>query len=267
MFRYIYDSKGVELHCMRRHERPYRLDFLPYHFLLATVGHSGWVKWHDVSTGEFVAGYPTGHGPCRVLTHNPLNAVSLLGHGNGVVTMWSPASGKALVSIFSHKSPVTAIAVDLEGRYMATAGLDGYMKVWDLRKYTCLHAFQPSHPVTSLDISQRGLIAMSVGREVQVLKGAFTSPVDVTYLQHEVRPQGTLRSTVSIGSVAFRPFEDVLGIGHSHGVSSIVVPGSGEPNFDSFENNPFVNPKQRRESEIQALLNKLSPETIGLGTI
>jgi U3 small nucleolar RNA-associated protein 7 len=92
-YAYIYDFKGVEIHCMTRHERPYRLDFLPYHYLLTSVGHSGWIKWHDVSTGEFVAGYGTGHGPCKVLKHNPTNAVSHLGHSNGVVSLWSPASG------------------------------------------------------------------------------------------------------------------------------------------------------------------------------
>jgi len=52
--RYIYDNKGVEIHCLKNHERPYRLDFLPYHFLLTSVGHSGWIKWQDVSTGTYV---------------------------------------------------------------------------------------------------------------------------------------------------------------------------------------------------------------------
>jgi U3 small nucleolar RNA-associated protein 7 len=93
-YTYIYDHKGVEIHCMKRHERPYKLDFLPYHYLLTTVGHSGWVKWHDVSTGEYVTGYQTGHGPCKILKNNPVNAVSHLGHSNGVVSLWSPAAGK-----------------------------------------------------------------------------------------------------------------------------------------------------------------------------
>ena len=92
-YTYIYDQKGVEIHCMRRHERPYKLDFLPYHYLLTSIGHSGMIKWHDVSTGEYVAGYQTKHGPAKVLKHNPINAVSHVGHSNGVVTLWSPASG------------------------------------------------------------------------------------------------------------------------------------------------------------------------------
>jgi U3 small nucleolar RNA-associated protein 7 len=139
---YVYDNKGVEIHCMKRHERPYKLDFLPYHFLLTTVGHSGWIKWHDVSTGDFVAGYATGHGPCKVLTHNPTNAVSHTGHANGVVALWSPASGKALASMFCHKAPVTGVAVDREGKYMATTGLDGYLKV--LRRAVCWSDAQPT---------------------------------------------------------------------------------------------------------------------------
>ena len=154
-YTYIYDHKGVEIHCMKKHERPYRLDFLPYHFLLTTIGHSGWIKWHDVSTGEYVGGYQTGHGPSRVLKHNPINAVSHVGHSNGknsyyitihvliilytfillpiythisptpfyfffqgVVSLWSPASGKALVSMFVHKAPVADLAIDREGRLL-----------------------------------------------------------------------------------------------------------------------------------------------------
>jgi U3 small nucleolar RNA-associated protein 7 len=262
---------------MRRHERPYRLNFLPYHYLLTSVGHSGWIKWHDVSTGEYVAGYATGFGPCRVLKHNPINAVSHLGHSNGVVSLWSPAGGKSLVSIFCHKAPINDLAIDLEGRYMTTSGYDNYMKVWDLRTYRCLHAYKTKSPVLSLDISDRGLIAMGLGRRVEVLKDAFTQPRNVTYLTHEIKPTGTriagdgavaskkaLASSILISSVKFRPFEDVLAIGHSHGISTIVVPGAGEPNFDSFEVNPYANPKQIREAEIQSLLTKLSPEMIAL---
>ena len=67
-----------------------------------------------------------------------------------------------------------------------------------------------------------------------------------------------------IGKVAFRPYEDVLGIGHSMGWSSILIPGSGEPNFDTWLANPFETSKQRREKEIHSLLDKLPPETIML---
>ena len=297
-YTYIYDHKGVEIHCLKNLENTYRLGFLPYHYLLTTIGHSGWLKWTDVSIGENVSGYSTGHGPCYVMKSNPHNAVTHLGHTNGVVSLWSPAAGKALVSMFCHKSAITDIAIDREGRYMATAGHDCLMKVWDLRKFTCIHAYKTDHPVQSLDFSDKGLLAMGIDRTVQILKDCHISPVllhkevtaggkskdhgtvSSTYMRYEVSPpkdpsymtsgggvntnQKNLASSICIKSVKFRPLEDVLCIGHSHGLSTIIVPGSGEANFDSFEANPFINQKQRREQEVQGLLYKLSYDMIGL---
>lgn len=276
-YTYIYDHKGIEIHCLKDHERPFRIDFLPYHYLLTSIGHSGRLKWQDISMGKCIANYQTGHGPSNVLKHNNVNAVSHVGHSNGVVSLWSPAAGKALASIFCHKSPVNDLAIDREGRYMATAGMDGILKLWDLRKYTTLHQYKLDHPATSIDISDRGFISLSMGRNVQVLKDAFTQPTNTTYLKHSIRaPNASLMSGSSTSSsksllssilttcVKFRPYEDVLCIGHSHGLSTIVVPGAGEPNFDTFENNPFMNSKQRREVEVQSLLHKLDPTMITL---
>jgi U3 small nucleolar RNA-associated protein 7 len=66
------------------------------------------------------------------------------------------------------QGPVRALATDAQGRYMVTAGADGQVKVWDVRKFQPLHAYFSRAPTECLDISQRGLLAVGFGRNIQV---------------------------------------------------------------------------------------------------
>ena len=42
---YIYDETGTEIHLLKHHIDPLRLDFLRYHFLLVSVGNAGYLKY------------------------------------------------------------------------------------------------------------------------------------------------------------------------------------------------------------------------------
>jgi len=256
-YTYIYDKNGVEMHCLKKHIDVLKLEFLPYHWLLASVGNAGWLKYQDVSTGSLVVELRTKLGRCDTMKQNPTNAVISLGHYNGIVTLWSPNLSQPLVKMLCHRGPVKAIAYSPTGFEMVTSGLDGQLKIWDLRTYKMIHSYYSVPPASCIDVSQTGMLGLAHGARVQVWKDAIKTKQISPYMNH-------LIAGAELVDLHFCPFEDFLGIGHSKGFSSIVIPGSGEPNFDTFEANPYQTKKQRQEGEVRSLLEKLRPEMITL---
>jgi U3 small nucleolar RNA-associated protein 7 len=254
---YIYDATGMELHCIRSHIEPNRLDFLPYHFLLTSIGKTGYLKYHDTSTGEIVAELRTRLGDCDVMRANQHNGVVCLGHKNGTVTMWAPNVSTPLVKMLTHTAPVQSVCVDASGTHLVTAGQDGQVKVWDCRTYKELHSYYAHRPASTMDISQNGHLALAFGPNVQVWKDALRQKAQSPYLFE--RYAGDV-----VRSVRFCPYEDTLGVGHSGGFATMVVPGAGEANFDSRAANPFETKEQRRDGVVRRLMEKLQPDMIGL---
>ena len=159
-----------------------------------------------------------------------------------------------------HRGALTNLHVTIDGQHMVTTGVDRKMKVWDIRNtYDPLHEFYTRAPVKDVSISQKGMVAVSVANEVQVWRSdIFSSGLTEPYMTHKMRSQNIVES------LHFCPFEDVLGIGHSNGFSTIVIPGSGEPNFDSLRPNPYSTSKFEKDMEVTALLEKIRPEMISL---
>nr|XP_054770122.1 WD repeat-containing protein 46-like [Lytechinus pictus] len=253
---YIYDNNGVELHCIKKMHNITRMEFLPYHFLLAGCSSYGGLQYLDVSVGKLVCDMPTKSGRLDVMTQNQKNAIIHLGHPNGTVTMWSPNSREPLVKMLCHKGAVRSIAIDKQGTYMATGGMDRQLKIFDLRTYKPLQAYQVSFGAGEVCFSQKGLLAAACNNVVEVYKDCCLRTQDAPYMMHELR--------YPITNMGFCPYEDVLGVSHFHGYTSLLIPGAGEANFDALEANPYQNKTQRREYEIKALLEKIQPEMITL---
>ncbi|PSN69127.1 BING4CT-domain-containing protein [Corynespora cassiicola Philippines] len=263
---YIYTKDGVELHQLKNHSEAVRLEFLPYHFLLASISTAGIIRYTDTSTGQSLGELVTKLGPPTAFCQNPYNAVLHVGHQKGLVTLWSPNSPTPLVKLLASGSPVRGMAIDRSGRYMVTTSQDRKLSVFDIRNFKELHSHHLRQPGHTVSISDTGLTAVGWGTQVSIYKpDLFTHNPDsgvrvpAPYMAWGGEGQ-------KISRVKFCPFEDVLGIAHDKGFSSILVPGAGEPNPDSLEPglNPFENSKQRREAEVHALLEKIQPEMIAL---
>ncbi|CAA7059951.1 unnamed protein product [Microthlaspi erraticum] len=258
-YAYIYSRDGAELHCLKERGKVDRLRFLKNHFLLASVNELGQLHYQDVTHGGMVASFRTGKGRSKVMEVNPYNGVVALGHSFGTVTMWKPTSQAPLVQMQCHPGPLSSVAFHPNGHLMATSSNERKIKIWDLRKFEVVQTIYKFH-ATTMSFSQKGLLAAGTGSYVEIL-GDSTSGSSHNYSRYM---NHSMVKGYKVEKVMFRPYEDVLGIGHSMGWSSILIPGAGEPNFDSWVANPFETSKQRREKEIHSLLDKLPPETIML---
>lgn len=270
---FIYDRNGVEVHCLRHHRDVNRLDYLRHHFLLCSVGDKGILEYSDVTCGKIVGEIRTKLGKCDTLSSNPSTGIVCLGHHCGLTTMWSPLVSHPLASIHAHRGAVQTVACSPDGRYLATFGrADDRLKIWDLRMFKSLsESVFPRHGVVeSISFSQQNLLAVAFGRRVEVFRDVGAASRLSVYMTHSIDDvaaddrEHRLRGSLSIGSLKFCPYEDFLGVGHTFGFSSLLIPGSGEANFDTFVANPFESRRQRQEREVHELLDKLPPETIAL---
>lgn len=142
--------------------------------------------------------------------------------GGGYCHHWSSTEGSmpGLGHALAQKASATHQLLS-SPRHMATSGLDHQLKIFDLRA-----TFQPLSARTlpqgagHLAFSQRGLLAAGLGDVVNVWAGpggAGAPCLERPYLTH--------RLTGHVHGLQFCPFEDVLGVGHSGGVTSMLVPG------------------------------------------
>ncbi|XP_043274865.1 WD repeat-containing protein 46 [Venturia canescens] len=253
---YIYDNTGIELHCIKRMYGVTRLEFLPYHFLLASSSNQGFLVWLDVSIGQILSRFDSKLGRINVMTQNPSNAVLCVGNSKGVVSMWSPNSRQPLAKMLCHHEAITACNVHPHGTYMATGSCGRSLKIWDIRQLAGpVNSAVLQSPAHNISYSQTGLLSVSMGNIVEVYRDSHNDSIK-RYMSY--------KSNWPVSGMQFCPYEDVLGITTAKGFTSLLVPGSGEANFDALEVNPFQTKTQRREAEVKALLDKIQPEFITL---
>lgn len=253
---YVYDNQGVEIHCLKSSNNVNKMVYLPHHFLLSTINAHGYLQYIDISIGKEISMCHTNEHNLNVICSNPSNGVIHLGHGNGTVSLWTPNQKSYIAKMLCHRSNVISTAITPDGNYMATSSQDCSVKLWDLRNWKCVQTHRLPKGAHQMKFSQMGRLATAFGNVVELWKEPWQEACEKPLMRYEA---GLVPS-----SIDFCPFEDVLGIGSKSGFCSIIAPGSGEPNPDSWQYNPFQTKKQRAEIEVRMLLEKCPPETISL---
>lgn len=208
------------------------------------------------------------HGPVRSLAVDQLGRYLATAGADGQVRAFVPpllwmcrgcqqqhtyARRVKLILAFRAFSPLFSLTTASSHR-VTTGCLQ--VKVWDVRTYRPLHAYFSHAPATSLDISQRGLLAVGYGRRIQacgvgsmcgegcscfwplclpaqvpltptasrsrrpqVWQDALGSKTQSPYLVHNL-------AGGALAQLAFCPYEDVLAAGHAGGLSTMLVPGA-----------------------------------------
>ncbi|KAF6776321.1 hypothetical protein AHF37_04064 [Paragonimus kellicotti] len=266
----IKDSKSTVL---KQLNQILRLEFLPYHFLLVSSAANGFIYYLDCTIGSIVSTVPTYMGRLGVMCSNPANGVILTGHNNGSVSMWLPSEKCPVIKMFTHHNRLTAITCDQTGKYLATCALDRKLKVWDIRStYDPLSEISLPLSANCLAYSQRGLLAvlndphlgLAVNENEPLRYETIADSVNRRVLSHAYLSHYAVRP---VCRVRFCPYEDVLGLGTNGGISSILCPGSAEPNYDALEENPFAGKRYRQEREVRRLLDKVPYTMISLNSM
>eukprot|EP00792_Barthelona_sp_PAP020_P004938 TRINITY_DN241_c0_g1_i1.p1 TRINITY_DN241_c0_g1~~TRINITY_DN241_c0_g1_i1.p1 ORF type:complete len:496 (-),score=97.99 TRINITY_DN241_c0_g1_i1:131-1588(-) len=262
----IYDGVGREIHRLSHHKNPIDINYLPYHYLLNTISLSGHILWQDISTGEIAASYPcasrVNRSSLRCLANSPKTAVSYVGHSNGTVSLWSPRIGNPEIQLKAHNGPISNIAVSNNGFNFITVAVDGRISLWDERNFKSISSWNLKVPPSSIDLSQKNCLAVASGSKVSIYNNIFSSEV---YKKQGAGVYMTERfSGDSIMDVRFCPYEDFLGLGMRKGVCSMIVPGSAESNYDTFEHNLYESKRQKREGRVKRILDKIPADMIGV---
>lgn len=261
---YMYTKEGSELHILSSMAHMDRLAYLPKHMLLtASSSLYSTIQYLDISTGQEVSCKPPAivKNPTSCLTVNPSNGVVGSTDLRGVVKFWSPTVVDPLIQLKGHQGAIEDMCFHPNGRFFLTLGGDHKLKVWDIRTLRTLETYAVTYTFQTMDISSTGLVALGGGTNIQIWKDFFSSSA----------PKPTspyLKFGLGYGNIAervrFCPYEDVLGVGHSQGFTSLLVPGAGEANPDFYAANPHETERHRKERVVTTLLDKLPPDMISM---
>lgn len=250
---FIYDNMGREIHCVRKNKNVVKMDFLPYHLLLSSVTYDGVLRYLDTTMGKIVSENQTSVKP-TCLTKDSTTGIVFIGDKEGCVSLHTPNDKTFVAKILCHQSQVSNLVCERFGNFFVTNGFDNKVNIYDLRNtFKPLNSIESKENYSCLALSQTNKLAVSYKNRVEIFENICGKQTNFYTERFDNK---------IIHSMEFCNHEDILTIGSSKGFENLIIPGAGDPNFDTYENSPFRSKKQRQESEIKRFLEKVPYQMI-----
>jgi len=152
---------------------------------LATAGDDPGIIWiWDLATGALrdtltLAAHRGQITAIRAVAVDGSSALVTTGDHDGTIWIWDPATGTRLGTLTGHRGPVKDIhALAFDGTtFLATAGSDGTVRIWDPAKEVCIMTVPTRDPALSLGYAD-GLLF------VGTVTGLLAIRLDLDFLAH-----------------------------------------------------------------------------------
>ena len=156
---------------------------------------------------------------------------------SGSARLFDAQTSKPLQSLGGHRGPVTALAFSLDGQRIATASMDGNIKLWDAATASELASFAASGAVTALSFNKDGsLLAVASARALELWEVANQQR---RWHRGKEEAGGQPPSGDGYSAVAFSPDEErVVGSGHYAASAWTVAKGKACWSFPPEEHEP-----------------------------
>jgi WD40 repeat protein len=83
------------------------------------------------------------------------------------VRLWEVSSGRPLATLSGHTGGVDGVALSADGQLLASGGLDGTVKLWEVKSGACLRTLRAERRYERMDIS--GLIGITAAQRASLI--------------------------------------------------------------------------------------------------